>query len=118
MNLQTRDDLCPFCQRISKEQYDFSGHGAVSFEPLHPVTSGHRLFVPWVHVVDAADKPYITAQVFQLASLYAQSEGKPFNLITSSGAPATQSVFHLHVHYIPRSPGDGLHLPWTTHDGQ
>ena len=114
--VQTRDPACVFCQRIDNGQYDFSGHGAVSIEPLNPVTPGHRLFVSWVHLRDAAEKPYLTSQVFQLASLHAQAAGKPFNLITSAGSEATQTVFHLHVHYIPRSPGDGLHLPWTTHD--
>ena len=35
------------------------------------------------------------------------------NLITSKGREATQSVFHLHVHVVPRAAGDGLPLPWT-----
>lgn len=34
------------------------------------------------------------------------------NLITSRGAAATQSVFHLHLHLVPRTEGDGLALPW------
>lgn len=37
----------------------------------------------------------------------------PSNLITSAGAEATQSVFHLHVHIVPRGENDGLALPWT-----
>ncbi|MEU3978362.1 HIT family protein [Streptomyces bacillaris] len=35
------------------------------------------------------------------------------NLITSKGAEATQSVYHLHVHIVPRRDGDNLPLPWT-----
>ncbi len=35
------------------------------------------------------------------------------NLITSKGEAATQSVFHLHVHIVPRQEGDRLPLPWT-----
>lgn len=107
---------CVFCARIERREFDFEGHGSVSFLPLNPVAPGHRLFVPWVHVEDAAEKPFISCQTFMLASLHAQAEKKPFNLITSGGSAATQTVFHLHVHYIPRSPGDGLHLPWTAHD--
>jgi len=37
----------------------------------------------------------------------------PCNVITSVGREATQSVFHLHVHVVPRREGDGLALPWT-----
>jgi histidine triad (HIT) family protein len=36
------------------------------------------------------------------------------NLITSVGSAATQTVFHLHVHVVPRRAGDGLALPWTS----
>lgn len=36
-----------------------------------------------------------------------------FNLITSSGRWATQTVKHLHIHYVPRRKDDGLTLPWT-----
>jgi histidine triad (HIT) family protein len=35
------------------------------------------------------------------------------NLITSKGSAATQTVFHLHVHLVPRQVDDGLPLPWT-----
>jgi histidine triad (HIT) family protein len=36
-----------------------------------------------------------------------------YNIITSMGEYATQTVFHLHVHIVPRRLNDGLHLPWT-----
>jgi histidine triad (HIT) family protein len=35
-----------------------------------------------------------------------------FNIITSAGRDATQTVDHLHLHLVPRRPGDGLALPW------
>ena len=38
------------------------------------------------------------------------------NLITSIGAAATQTVFHLHVHVVPRHEGDGLLLPWSNQE--
>lgn len=113
-------DDCVFCQRIVKGDYDeMSGDfTSVTFEPLHPVTEGHRLVVPVVHATDAGHWPGITADAFKYASRLARACGSDYNLITSSGPLATQSIYHLHIHIVPRREGDGLHLPWTdqTHD--
>lgn len=51
------------------------------------------------------------------AAAYGEAMGTDFNLITSAGAAATQTVAHLHVHYVPRRTGDGLGLPWTGTSG-
>lgn len=109
---------CVFCGRIERAEHDVSGYGAVSFQPLNPVTPGHRLFLPARHVEDARDLGGLQAAM-ALASTWAKDwEHNPdyrddFNLITSAGPAATQTVQHLHVHYVPRREGDGLHLPWT-----
>lgn len=92
--------------------------GVVAFVPLGPVVDGHVLFVPRRHVVDAAENPLQTALTFQAAAEHAQARGGPFNLITSAGREATQSVFHLHIHYVPRAVNDGLMTPWGTLHGE
>ena len=107
---------CPFCAFVRglgprPESLDVSDD-VISFVPLNPIVDGHRLFVPTTHVEDAAHDPALTGRVFARASAWAGA-GRPFNLITSTGSAATQTVFHLHVHYVPRSPGDGLLLPWS-----
>lgn len=117
-SIQPAPTDCPFCQRISKAEYEgiYYMEGVVFFEPLNPVVPGHRLFVPRKHVVDAAGDPKVTAEVFGAAAVYAEQRRffhTDFNLITSAGREATQSVFHLHVHYVPRRKDDGLPLPWT-----
>jgi diadenosine tetraphosphate (Ap4A) HIT family hydrolase len=109
---------CPFCKRIAAGEYDSWGDepDVVFFEPLNPVTPGHRLFVPVRHVEDALTDPYTTAITMEIASRWAQrgyAGSRDCNLITSVGGAATQSVSHLHVHLIPRREGDGLALPWT-----
>jgi histidine triad (HIT) family protein len=43
---------CPFCLRVIRHQYDAQSQHAVSFEPLNPVTPGHLLVVPRLHVAD------------------------------------------------------------------
>lgn len=104
---------CVFCDIIKAEKYDFANAEVVSFLPLNPVVPGHRLFVPKMHVRGANANPRTTGKTFELASQYASRQYADFNLITSSGQTATQTVFHLHVHYVPRHSGDNLHLPWT-----
>lgn len=105
-------DGCPFCQRIECGQFDSDWGGVVAFEPLSPVAPGHRLIVPKTHLRDAAENPFVTGTVMECAAMAARALGD-CNIITSIGPAATQTVFHLHVHVVPRRPGDGLALPWT-----
>ena len=84
----------------------------IAIVPLNPVTDGHVLVMPKIHVSDALENPEITAQVMKRSSELAKA---PCNLITSAGAIATQTIFHLHIHIVPRVDGDGLSLPWSAH---
>lgn len=102
---------CVFCKKIKDEDYDYVMNDVVSFIPLNPVVPGHRLFVPVEHVKDALDDPEVTARTMKVAS--AMTKEKSCNIITSVGSDATQTVFHLHIHIVPRQYGDGLTLPWT-----
>lgn len=107
-----RVDACPFCARIDAYDYeqDYSAV-VVRFEPLNPVTPGHMLFVPTDHAEHP--DPNAVRVAMGYAEIYARFQGEDFNLITSSGSAATQTIPHIHVHYVPRREGDGLHLPWT-----
>lgn len=115
MMMEIRDD-CVMCR---PEQLDNgfrreSAQGRLviySAEPRLPVTAGHRMFFPNFHVRDAAEDPSITAKVMEHAAYHARRYAA-FNLITSAGRSATQSVFHLHIHVVPRRPDDNLKLPW------
>ena len=105
---------CPFCMRILTHSYDAGDEWAVTFEPLNPVVPGHRLFVPRGHAASALEFPEVTGHVMEYAARWADGHNvHPCNLITSCGGAATQTVFHLHIHLVPRREGDGLHLPWT-----
>jgi histidine triad (HIT) family protein len=108
---------CAFCEIVAgrapvSKIYEWPD--ALAFTPLNPVTPGHALIVPKAHVSDYTDDPGTTALVFGRAAqlgrtlLYAGAS----NLITSAGDEATQTVFHMHVHLIPRGAGDRLSLPW------
>jgi histidine triad (HIT) family protein len=115
---------CPFCLRIERGEYEAfvppeRQPSVVWFEPLNPVTPGHMLFVPATHVTGASDPsrngPYAAGLAVEHAARWAQQHGVwSYNLITSVGTEATQSVFHLHVHLVPRREDDGLLVvPWT-----
>lgn len=108
---------CPFCQIIlgdAPASMVASWPDAIAFKPLDPVTDGHVLVVPTVHVRDFVAAPHVTAMTMhRAAGLADKLPGDDWNLITSRGPAATQTVTHLHVHLVPRRPGDGLALPWT-----
>lgn len=107
---------CVFCDILTGDAP--AGHirewdDAIAFTPINPVVEGHTLVIPRVHVDSAATDPDIAADTMRRAAELA-TESEHSNLLTSIGAPATQSVFHLHIHVVPRAAGDGLMLPWGT----
>lgn len=105
---------CPFCGRVENGEFDYGDRWNVAFQPLDPVTPGHFLVVPRKHTASAFTSPLAAGRAMRFAAELAQRMGlDDFNLITSAGGCATQTVFHLHAHVVPRRPGDGLALPWT-----
>lgn len=107
---------CVFCQLIEADSDEILLHrwpDAVAFVPRNPVVEdGHLLVVPRRHVPNAASDPELTGQVMRRAAELAGA-WPALNILTSIGAEATQTVFHLHIHLVLRQAGDGLHLPWT-----
>lgn len=104
---------CVFCD-INKIKSDVREvDGCFVFEPLNPIVKGHLLVVNKVHTNDFADNPAIFSLTSMTAAKIASENGGDYNLITSKGKAATQSVFHCHIHLVPRMKGDGLTLPWT-----
>jgi histidine triad (HIT) family protein len=108
--------ICVFCQIVAKEtpaRIVAEWSNALAFSPRSPVVSGHVLVIPKIHVMDFAEDPKISGDVMERAAQLARIVNVPMNLITSWGVAATQTVFHLHLHLVPRKPGDGLLLPWS-----
>lgn len=85
---------------------------ALAIVPLGPVVDGHTLVIPKTHVPDFASDPDVSAATMRRAAELMRWTPRPMNLITSRGREATQSVFHLHLHMVPRAANDGLALPW------
>lgn len=107
---------CPFCKLVMERVTTGRGieqigsSGVYHFEPLNPVTPGHRLFIPAFHYEDAAEAPTATGAVFEWAAWWAAQQDEDFNLIVNAGPAASQTVRHLHIHYVPRRPSDALNL--------
>ena len=114
---------CVFCQIVAGQApatVKADGISSIMIEPLNPVVDGHLLVIPRDHVADAYENPSVTATAAFDAAQWAKMISwrdpryESVNIITSVGEPATQSVFHLHLHIVPRRAGDGLALPWST----
>lgn len=109
------DKTCVFCDiAAGKAPADVIHRwpDVIAIIPLEPVTEGHTLIIPRVHVSDFTTDPEVSALTMKAASVFARLSPLPMNLITSRGRAATQSIFHLHLHLVPRKCDDGLALPW------
>ena len=115
---------CVFCEILhgsAPASIVYDGIATLGIVPLNPVTEGHVIFMPRKHVRDALENPGVTKQVMEDVATYGThmrrtGQVEDCNIITSAGEVATQTVFHLHVHYVPRRAEDGLHLQWTGQD--
>lgn len=110
-----RDHGCVFCSIVAGEAPATvirSWDDTIAIKPRGGVHPGHVLVIPRTHVADVGERPEVSAQTMARAAELA-GELPAANVITSKGADATQTVFHLHIHVVPRSAGDGLPLPWT-----
>lgn len=106
------ETTCAFCDYDGPVVADYGD--VVIIEPLEPVTIGHVLVIPKAHVPSALASLDISALTMRTAVWHANVTGiGACNFITSHGPQASQTVFHLHMHIIPRREGDGLRLPWT-----
>jgi histidine triad (HIT) family protein len=111
---------CLFCKiiagEIPSERVD-EDERTVAFMDIHPWTRGHALVVPRAHSKDLREiDPEDLAAVARAAQRLARKatdrlDAAGVNLLNTCGAAAWQTVFHFHVHVIPRYEGDPLRLP-------
>jgi histidine triad (HIT) family protein len=116
-----RDADCLFCKIIAGElpaTVVSEDERTLSFMDINPATRGHALVVPREHAADLLeigqeDLAAVAAAAKRLAARAKEALGADgVNLINSCGAVAWQTVFHFHVHVIPRYADDPLQLPW------
>lgn len=112
---------CPFCAIIMGEGWAreiYRDDHTVAFFPLRPAALGHTLVVPRRHIPDIwelpeADSACLSRAVLRVAAaLRAAVTPGGLNIIQSSGAAATQTVPHLHIHLVPRWAADAMGPIW------
>jgi histidine triad (HIT) family protein len=124
MTAQAAAAGCVFCDIVagrgpaSVVHYDET---VLAFLDIRPLTTGHLLVIPREHVPYLADlDPAVGGHLFGVAQRMAaalRGSGLPcagVNLFLADGEAAFQEVFHVHLHVIPRNPGDGfrIHAKW------
>jgi superfamily II DNA or RNA helicase/diadenosine tetraphosphate (Ap4A) HIT family hydrolase len=105
------DSACPFCNPSSDKLF-FTGDLVVGLWDAFPVSPGHALLVPRRHVAEWFDAtPEEQAELLRaiaVAKATIEMRHRPdgYNVGINIGRAAGQTVFHLHVHIIPRYTGD------------
>jgi histidine triad (HIT) family protein len=121
-----RDPDCIFCKIVADElpaTIVDEDERTIAFMDIAPATRGHALVVPREHSPDllaigSDDLAAVGLAAQRLAGRMKQRLGADgVNLLNSCGAVAFQTVFHFHMHVIPRYQGDGLRLPWVPQTG-
>ncbi len=85
---------------------------------LSPATKGHALILPKQHMANIFEMDDATAEkVFVLAKRIAKAMKSALNcdglnIVQNNGEVAGQTVFHFHMHIIPRYDNDGQHITW------
>jgi histidine triad (HIT) family protein len=112
---------CLFCGIVAGEvpaQIVDSDDHTVAFMDINPATRGHALVVPRTHSTDLMEiadedleRTMLAAR--RLARMIDGALGPDgFNILNSCRPAAWQTVFHYHLHVIPRYDDDPLKLPW------
>jgi histidine triad (HIT) family protein len=114
-------DGCIFCAIAGGDgpaQIVDSDERTVAFMDINPATRGHALVIPRAHSRDLldigdADLAATLAAARRLARrMHETISPDGINLLNSCGRAAWQTVFHFHVHVVPRYDDDPLELPW------
>jgi histidine triad (HIT) family protein len=120
------DRDCIFCKIVAGElpaQIVDEDERTIAFMDIAPATRGHALVIPREHspdllAVGAEDLQATIAAAQRFAGRARERLGADgVNLLNSCGAAAWQTVFHFHIHVIPRYEGDPLRLPWVPSPG-
>lgn len=117
---------CIFCKIANGEipaAKVFENEHVFAFLDISQVTKGHTLVIPKIHKENVFElTPDIAKNVFEAVPAITNAIKEEFNpiglnVVNNNGELAGQSVFHFHIHLIPRyGQGDGFGAVWKTHN--
>jgi histidine triad (HIT) family protein len=120
------DQDCIFCKILAGELPALivdEDERTIAFMDIAPATRGHALVIPRAHSTDLLSIEPEDLAAVALAAQRLATRAKVrlgadgVNLLNSCGRAAWQTVFHFHVHVIPRYEDDPLRLPWVPSEG-
>jgi histidine triad (HIT) family protein len=114
------DEGCVFCKVLSREipgERIYEDDHVVAVMDINPWTRGHAVVFPRKHAanlfeIEDEELEHVAVAAKRVATKMRDTlDCDGVNLLQSNGAPAWQTIFHLHVHVIPRYEDDTLQLP-------
>lgn len=115
------DASCIFCKIVAGAIPSFKLYedpATLAFLDINPGNPGHALVIPKAHAPnlyasDDKDLAAVMATVHKVASAIEKTvQPDGLNLLQANGPGAAQSVFHFHMHILPRRTGDELKMNW------
>ena len=117
---------CIFCAIVAGDipaTIVYEDEDVLAFMDIAPINPGHTLIIPKQHYRNIYDIPAeVGGKIMQTAVSLAKAIRKALNtdglnLVQSNEAAGFQTVFHFHLHLIPRWEGDPIRLPWRPKEG-
>ncbi|MEX2557962.1 MAG: HIT family protein [Actinomycetota bacterium] len=119
-------DGCIFCAIVegrSPSSNVYEDEHSIAFMDINPALDGHTLVIPRAHIRDlweigAEDAAKVMAASVRVAAQIRKAlEPDGINIMHATGVVAFQSVFHFHLHLIPRYAGDPIKMPFVPRPG-
>jgi len=119
-------DGCIFCSIVAggaPAHTIYSDNDTIAFMDINPATDGHALVIPRTHVrdlweIDEDEAARVMAATVRVAAQIRRAlEPDGMNVLHATGSAAFQTVYHFHLHVIPRYFNDPIKLPWVPRPG-
>ncbi len=121
MRYKMADENCVFCKIIKGEIPSTAVYEDDDFRAIldvNPAARGHVIILPKKHAANIFElEQEDAAKIFPVAAKIASALKETYhcdgvNILQNNGEAAGQTVFHLHVHVIPRYYGDSVNIKW------